>query len=339
MNTKVINFSSNLILPTIGIFFYYLICAAEPAVLAVLYSYGESLLVDKHNPITYCNILVISNIVCTISFALLYPEDLKKEVFVKISSRQWILLACVVIVSNIVMQGLYFAAIRYASIADIVLISSFQIPLGAAIAAFFFAEKIGRRQIFGQVLIIGGIFSAFLLTYGYEGEFDFFSLGYLLAFGAMLARLATTFLSKEVSTMPLGIIGVVAHIAGTIVFGTIAIFYYGVGHFYDLLLPEIWEIVVIYAVFFVLARRILKYASFRHNSRQSILAFSATYPIIAISAAALIAEQELNFGQVLGIAAITLGMLLAADWHKRKSAIPETEQSKTKINQLIRCNG
>ncbi len=312
----------------LGLAAYNIIAALEPATLALLHAYGENHKFEGHNPVTYCNVLFISNLVFVLSILALYGKDITIANIQKITKRQWLLLLGIVINSNILSQIFYFLSIKYTDIANTVLIAALQLPLSALLSAFLFRESLIKRRIFGHALIFASTILPFLIMHHAE-DHHILSLGIVVAFAAMLTQVITFFISKELSALPLGIIGSFTGGAGGIIFFTIAIGYYGTYHFHDLILPNLWEVVALYSVFLVLGRRILKYASFKRNSRQNIVAMSASYPLVAAAAGVFINGQIPLPAQLGGLAGVTAGMLLAMDWRdaSRRSAYAQERES------------
>ena len=307
-----------------GLLVYNGLAAAEPGIVALLHQVGAAHPVAGRNPVSFCNVLFISQLVSLAAFAGLFHGDLTRENFRRLSHRRWLGLLAYVALGSVIVQMLYFFALKHAAVAGIVLVSSLQIPLAALIGALLLREALARRQLGGHALILLGILAPFLLTA--EGGLSAGEAhGLALALLAMLCGVANGLLAKYLADLPLGVIGVVASAASAAFFFVFASLWFGFEHFQDLLVPYIWPLVLVYAVLLVVSRHIVRQVSFRRASSQAINTVSASYPALAVLAAFAIAGQTPHAGQLLGIACIVAGMLLAMAGKKPAASLLEKQ--------------
>ena len=293
-----------------GLLVYNGLAAIEPSIVALMHAAGERHLVSGRNPVSFCNVLFISQLVSLMTFLALFRSDLTRENFRKISGKKWICLLGYVFLGSVIVQMLYFSSLNYTSVASIVLISSLQIPLAAAVNAWLFREILAFRQMCGHMLILLGILAPFLLAMNTQ-MFDDTGWGNLLAFLAMLCGVANGIFAKYLSDLPLGVIGVVASGTACVFFFVFANLYFGPDHFQDLFTPYVWELVFVYAILLVVTRHIIRQISFRRASNQAINTISASYPALAVLAAYAIAQQVPTYGQMFGVLCVIPGILLA----------------------------
>ena len=317
-----------------GLLAYNALAAIEPSIVALMHQVGERHLVAGRNPISFCNVLFISQIVSLVTFLALFHRDLTRENFRKITRRKWHCLFSYVVLGSVITQMLYFFSLDYTSVASIVLISSMQIPLAAFVNAWLFREVLERRQMGGHVLIFAGIVTPFLLA-TQASMFSNAGWGDMLAFFAMLCGVANGIFAKYLSDLPLGVIGVVASGASAVFFFCFASLYFGPEHFQDLLVPYVWELVFVYAIVLVVSRHIIRQLSFRRASNQAINTISASYPALAVIAAYLIASQIPTYGQTLGVVLVVAGILFAIAPGTRKGFLEkqvEGERAAVRVN-------
>lgn len=317
-----------------GLLVYNALAAVEPSIVALMHQVGERHLVDGRNPVSFCNVLFISQLVSLATFLVLFHRDLTRENFRKITRRKWSCLFSYVILGSVITQMLYFFSLDYTSVASIVLISSMQIPLAAFVNAWLFKETLERRQMGGHVLIFIGIFAPFLIA-TQTATFSSARWGDVLAFFAMLCGVANGIFAKYLSDLPLGVIGVVASGASAVFFFCFASIYFGPEHFQDLLVPYVWELVFVYAIMLVVSRHIIRQLSFRQSSNQAINTISASYPALAVIAAYLIASQIPTYGQMLGIVLVVAGILFAIAPKQTQGLLEkqvESERTAVRVN-------
>ena len=317
-----------------GLLTYNALAAIEPSIVALMHQVGERHLVSGRNPVSFCNVLFISQIVSLVTFLALFHRDLTRENFRKITRRKWHCLLSYVVLGSVITQMLYFFSLDYTSVASIVLISSMQIPLAAFVNAWLFREVLQRRQIGGHVLIFAGIIAPFLLA-TQASMFSSAGWGDMLAFFAMLCGVANGIFAKYLSDLPLGVIGVVASGSSAVFFFCFASLYFGPEHFQDLLVPYVWELVFVYAIVLVVSRHIIRQLSFRRSSNQAINTISASYPALAVIAAYLIASQIPTYGQMLGVALVIAGILFAIAPKTQKGFLEkqvEGERTAVRVN-------
>lgn len=318
----------------LGLLVYNALAAIEPSIVALMHQVGERNLVAGRNPVSFCNVLFISQLVSLVTFLTLFHRDLTKENFRKLTRRKWHCLFSYVVLGSVVTQMLYFFSLSYTSVASIVLISSMQIPLAAFVNVWFFRETLEHRQIGGHALIFAGIVVPFLFA-AQANMFSSASWGDMLAFFAMLCGVANGLFAKYLSDLPLGVIGVVASGSSAVFFFCFASLYFGPEHFQDLLVPYVWELVFVYAVVLVVSRHIVRQLSFRQSSNQAINTISASYPALAVIAAYLIASQIPTYGQVLGIILVVAGILFAIAPKAQKGFLEkqlEGERAAVRVN-------
>ena len=317
-----------------GLLTYNALAAVEPSIVALMHQVGERHLVSGRNPVSFCNVLFISQIVSLVTFLALFHRDLTRENFRKITRRKWHCLLSYVVLGSVITQMLYFFSLDYTSVASIVLISSMQIPLAAFVNAWLFKEVLERRQIGGHVLIFSGIITPFLLA-TQTSMFSSAGWGDMLAFFAMLCGVANGIFAKYLSDLPLGVIGVVASGSSAVFFFCFASLYFGPEHFQDLLVPYVWELVFVYAIVLVVSRHIIRQLSFRRSSNQAINTISASYPALAVIAAYLIASQIPTYGQMLGVVLVIAGILFAIAPKTPKGFLEkqvESERAAVRVN-------
>ena len=319
----------------LGLLAYNALAAVEPSIVALMHQVGERHLVAGRNPVSFCNVLFISQLVSLVTFLTLFHRDLTRENFRKLTRRKWHCLLSYVVLGSVVTQMLYFFSLSYTSVASIVLISSMQIPLAAFVNVWLFKETLQRRQIGGHVLIFAGIIAPFLFAVQASTFSGTAARGDMLAFFAMLCGVANGLFAKYLADLPLGVIGVVASGSSAVFFFGFASLYFGPEHFQDLLVPYVWELVFVYAVVLVVSRHIVRQLSFRRSSNQAINTISASYPALAVLAAYLIASQIPTYGQMLGIILVVAGILFAIAPKAQKGFLEkqlEGERAAVRVN-------
>ena len=307
-----------------GLLLYNLLAALEPSIVALLHDIGAQNLIDGRNPVSFCNVLFISQLVSLASFLLLFPSDLTRANFAKLTRRKALALLAYVAVGSVLVQLFYFYALAHADIADIVLVSSLQIPLAALLNIFLFRELLVRRQMGGHALLLIGIAMPLSLSL-LAGMSGTDTTGLALAFAAMLCGTACGLLAKYLSDLPLGVIGVTASALAALFFFVFASLYFGVEHFRDLLTPYVWQLVFVYAIAIVVCRHIIRQMSFRRASNQAINTISASYPALAVLCGFAVAGQIPSATQLLGIACIIPGIVLALNAGTRRFSFIEKQ--------------
>lgn len=317
-----------------GLLAYNALAAIEPSIVAVMHMVGEAHLIAGRNPVSFCNVLFISQLVSLITFLALFQQDLSKENFRTIGKKKWLSLFAYVALGSVVIQMMYFYSLEYTSVANVVLISSIQIPLAAIANVLLFREALVRRQIGGHILIFTGLLVPFLFS-AQAKVGDDASWGNLLAFFAMLCGVANGIFAKYLSDIPLGIIGVVASASASVFFFSFASLYFGLVHFQDLLVPYVWELVVLYAILIVVTRHIVRQVSFRRASNQAINTLSASYPALAVLAAFAIVRQVPTTEQIFGIGCIIAGILLAITDRKSSASFLEKQTQIERVSVRV----
>ena len=307
-----------------------LIFAAANSVIAKLGALGATHLIDGRNPISFCNVLFVANLIAGVTLLGIHHKDWKREEVSKISKKDWGHLLLLAILSGVLGPTLFFIGLMLTEVINVVLISTIDIPLTLIFAWLVLREKPTKGAVVASIFSIIGIGVVFLLHASAMSEpmkMRMINLGdgalahflTTLPFAGGLCIIAAIILNdfsvqyskKVMSTISVGVFSVFRMIVGAIIFFSVAIIVFGPVHFIDVFSPFLWEWMLFYGIIIIAFGLFVWYRGVKGTTGSDLATSSSFAPIAGVIFAFLILGEVPESGQIIGGIIIMIGVAFA----------------------------
>jgi drug/metabolite transporter (DMT)-like permease len=285
-----------------------LIFGASGSVTRKLTEIGASQFMDKHNPISLCNVLFVGNICALGIMLIVHQRQLTTANFRAISKSEWANLIFVAFLAGALAPAAIFRALALSPVNNIVLLGRLEVPLLFVLSRIFLQERLHRNQIIGTAIVLTGIIIAMtsnqsMATMG-KGE--------ILAIVAAVLLSISTLISKiNLSKVPLGIDSIVRTSVGSIVFFVLAVVIYGTDHFADLLAPFLWQWMLVYGGIIVVVGQSFWLKGVKASPITTSTIISCFHPIAGMLFAYWLLAETPTTAQLVGGGILLAGLLIS----------------------------
>ncbi|MEM9772032.1 MAG: DMT family transporter, partial [Cyanobacteria bacterium P01_D01_bin.73] len=276
---------------------------------------GADNLVDGRNPISFCNVLFVANLVVLAIILPLYRQQLNTATVSKLTQKDWIALLGVALLAGVIGPAVTFTSLEITSVNNVILIGRLEPPLTLALSVLFLRSRVGFLTVMGSALALLGVALTLLLAPpdSEMTQMMGFTLGrgeILAAIGAISRAIASLAGQYALRQVPLGIFMVSRTVISTIVFGVTATILFGPEHFIDVASPFLWQWMLIYGGVLVMGGQLTWFAGLRSSTASEISLASSFGPIAGIISAFLILGDLPTTAQYIGGSVILLGIVL-----------------------------
>ncbi|KTD50925.1 DMT family transporter [Legionella quateirensis] len=308
------------------------ISSAATPVTAKLIQIGNEHLINGHNPISFCNLLFVGNLIALITLYLLYFKENRTFKMKSISRRNWIWITLSAFSSGVLTPTLYFLGIMNTDVVNVVIISTFQIPLTLFFGWLFLNEKPLPKVLIGSVFTLLGLITiavlqkwgftseatprvlasanqsegalnSFMKSHAYSGEICVF----LAVFSSTFSGLIGLHTSKII---PLGMLNLFRMGLGVVFFFYIALAMFGWGHFDDIFSEFLWGWMLIYGGIIVAFNTYFKFLGLKYAKIDEISISSTLIPIFSLYFSYQIMNNLPNKSQLIGTILIIIGLFI-----------------------------
>ncbi len=197
-----------------------LIFGASSAVTRKLTEIGAQHFIGGRNPISLCNVLFVGNLCALIVLLLIYWRQWNKATLKQLSTKDWVNLTAVAILSGALAPGLIFQALALTKVNNVILVGRLEPPITLALSVWLLKERVSFWEFLGAVAAFVGVTLTILLQ---PPESVMMSMGglqiglgeLLVAAGSMAVAVSTIIGKKYLSQIPLGIYSVFRTALGT----------------------------------------------------------------------------------------------------------------------------
>ena len=293
-----------------------LIFAASASIIQKLTEIGSENLIDGRNPISFCNVLFVGNIVALILMIIINQQQLNFRYFRQISLQNFLNLNIVAIFEVALAPTLFFSALAMTMVNNVILIGRIEPPLSLALAILFLKEKVNYQVILGALISFLGVFLTILLQPNQNQIMEMTKItinqGDIYAFGAAICLSVGITISKvSLADIPLGIFTIYKTLFGTIVFFIITITLYGFEHFMDVSSPLLWQWMLLYGTVIVVGGQVLWLLGLKKTTASEVSLVSSFSPILGIIFAYFILNEVPTTAQYIGGGVIFLGIIIS----------------------------
>lgn len=295
--------------PIVILLAYVLFSGVRNTVLKFLQLQGAAHPIHGENPISFCNVFFLSQLMVGLALVLQEPVTLKRELGV-IDGRTRLLIALDSFLGCFLAPLSFYLTLDRLSVITQTLLFSLSLPVSALVALWWLKEKLPPRFWLSLGLILAGLVLGKVLTSGPVMGMDhltgFFwgmvSVGATGIRSSLRQRITARRLSRAITSG-------VGNIAGALVFAVIALLVYGPQHFFYLRFWWVFWVIAVYGVTLSLGTEVLRQLCARHYSVAQVALFGTASLVISIGSAALFLGEPLSGPVLLSSLLILAGVL------------------------------
>ncbi|NJL49775.1 MAG: DMT family transporter [Leptolyngbyaceae cyanobacterium SM2_5_2] len=303
-----------------------IIFATANAVTRRLTDLGAQNLVDGRNPISFCNVLFVGNLVALITLALVYRQSLSPRQWRNLDRTTWLSLIAIAMLSGALAPALFFSALEQTNVNNVVLVGRIEPPLTLTLSVLVLGARVNRWTVAGAVVSFLGVGLILLLpqpatTTMQLGGF-MLGRGELLALaGAVAAAVGTVISKASLKQVPLGLFNLVRTALGTAIFFVTVLVLFDPQHFQDAFSPFVWQWMVGYGMVIVAGGQLAWFQGLKTSRTPEVALANSFNPIAGVLAAFLILGEAPTPAQYLGGAIVLVGIGLNL-WGTTRQALP-----------------
>ncbi|KRS15238.1 DMT family transporter [Roseovarius indicus] len=287
-----------------------MIYASSNSIVTLLTQIGEVHQVMGRNAITFCNLLALGSLISLIPMVIFFHKDWTRDNLRALTIRDWSLLTVSAVLSSAVTPGLFFYALEYTTVTNVVLIGRIDPPLFILAAWFFLKEDLDPWAFTGGLVALVGAAVIILMKEG--GASLSVGKGEIAAFVATLTFITSTLVTRAgLKGVPLGIFSIYRTVLGTAIYASIALYLYGPDHFQDLLAPVVLKWIWVYAIIVIIIGQLAWNLGLKYARSGDVALATSFSPLAAITIAMVMLGEDPGKGLIPGGIIILAGIAVA----------------------------
>jgi drug/metabolite transporter (DMT)-like permease len=268
------------------------------------------------NAISFCNLLFIGNfcagIMVLVSFG---AKGILKEL--RSFKLKQVLILCVGIVIAALYPGLIYTALDNTTVTNVVMLSRFESILYALLAWIIFKNVLGKNEIVGLSIIGAGV-----LVIVFVKEMYMFRNGDYIVLIAALVEAIGIVISKEILKFcSLRTFLFARNFFSAIGFFVVAIKLYGADHFQEAFQPNLWALMVVYAMVIIVLGQYMWYKGIKSAAPETVSSFTMLSPFLTLFFAFILLQEIPSFYETIAIVLILVGMVVTKIKSKSKNEV------------------
>jgi len=287
-----------------------LIYASANSIISLLAEIGRQNPVMGRNAVTLCNLLFLGSLLSLVPMIAVFHKDWTREKLRQLTRPNWAILTISAILSSAITPALFFIALDYTTVTNVVLIGRIEPPLFLLTAWLVLGERLDPWALAAGLIALCGAILMLVLN---RGDTAFvFGKGEIATVFATLSFIASTIISRaSLKGIPLGIFSIYRMALGTIVYYFLALYLYGALHFQDIFSAIVWKWVWVYAIIVISLGQFAWTLGLKYARSGDISLATSFSPLAALMIAMLLLGEDPGPGLVPGGAIILFGIALA----------------------------
>lgn len=284
-----------------------LVYASSNSIVSLLADIGRQHPIMGRNAVTLCNLLFLGSLISLIPMVFMFYKDWTLDNLGKLTRRDWSILSLSALLSSAVTPALFFIALDYTTVTNVVLIGRIEPPLFLLTAFLLLGEKLDPWAFSaGLIALIGALV---MLLMNDDGASFSFGKGEIATVFATLSFIASTIVSRVgLKGIPLGIFSIYRTILGTVIYYFLAIYLYGALHFQDIFSAIVWKWVWVYAVIVIIVGQFAWTLGLKYARAGDISLATSFSPLAALVIAMLLLGESPGAGLIPGGLIILFGI-------------------------------
>jgi len=283
--------------------------AASNSIVAILTEIGENNPIDGKNPISFCNILFVGNLVALIALLGIFGRSWTRRNIAALGLGDWIGLTLSAGLASAVAPGLYFYAIEHTQVTNVVLVGRVEPVLILVLSVILLGERLNRWALTGALIALVGA-GLVVLRQGEGAELGLGG-GELAALGASLAFTTSTIFSRlYLRHISLGVFMIYRTALGTLFFVVAGLYIFGLDHFQHLFAPIVWQYVAIYGAIVAVGGTLLWNLGLKYSRSGDISLATSFSPVAGVFFAIVLVGEPVTTELIVGGAIVLVGIVV-----------------------------
>ena len=299
--------------------------ASSNSIVSLLTEIGRENPVMGRNAITFCNLLFLGSLLSLIPMVFMFWRDWTRENLSKLSRKDWGILTVSAVLSSALTPALFFIALDYTTVTNVVLLGRIEPPLFLLATYFLLGEKLDPWAFAAGLIALVGAVVMILLND--EGATAFtFGKGEIATVAATISFIASTLVARVgLKGVPLGIFSIYRTVLGTAIYFVLALYLYGPLHFQDVLSPVVWKWVWVYAIIVIVIGQFAWNLGLK-NARSADVSLATSFsPLAALVIAMLLLGEDPGAGLIPG-GLIILGAIALGQYGRKRTLDAEARE-------------
>ena len=299
-----------------------IIYAASNSIVSLLADIGREHPVMGRNAITLCNLLFLGSLISLVPMVFMFWRDWTLENLRKLSRKDWTILTVSAGLSSALTPALFFIALDYTTVTNVVLIGRIEPPLFLLATFFFLKEQLDPWAMAAGIVALLGAVVMVLMN---AGEGFSFGKGELAAAAATISFIASTLVSRVgLQGIPLGIFSIYRTVLGTIIYYWLAIWLYGPNHFQDLFSNVVLNWVCVYATIVISIGQFAWNLGLKKARSADVSLATSFSPLAALVIAMILLGEDPGPGLIPG-GIVILGAIAIGQFGRMRKQRADTE--------------
>lgn len=313
------------------------IFALAKSVVTLLTEIGAANLIDGRNPISFCNVLFVGNIIAAVTLFALHRKDWTSENFKRLRFGDWLGILVMGVLAGALAPALGFLALESTSVSNVVFLGRIEPIVFMVLATLFLNDRPDGWGIAGSAVSFSGVALIIYLNGLEQG-------GLMLGKGEVYALLTAvtlalgTLLSKAwLKSVPFGIFAVLRMVVGAVIYFFWAYHFFGPVHFADVLAPVVWQWMLLYGMVIVAGGQTLFLLGVRNARGQDVALAQSFSPLAAVIFAFLLLGEVPGMPILVGGTIILAGIFLAqaGGWYQRRLERQRSQSKRLTSSEIM----
>lgn len=308
-----------------------IVYASSNSIVSLLADIGRQHPVMGRNAVTLCNLLFLGSLLSLIPMVFMFYKDWTMENLRSLGKKDWAMLSLSAALSSAVTPSLFFIALDYTTVTNVVLIGRIEPPLFLLATFFILGEKLDPWAFAAGIIALCG--AVLMIALGGEDASFSFGKGEVATVFATLSFIASTIVSRVgLKGIPLGIFSIYRTVVGTVIYYFLAIYLYGAMHFQDIFSAVLWKWVWVYAVIVIIVGQFSWNLGLK-NARSGDVSLATSFsPLAALVIAMVLLGEDPGPGLIPGgliiLLAIGIGQMGRIRRQKAERQMAEAERAR-----------
>ncbi|MEO1138010.1 MAG: DMT family transporter [Pseudomonadota bacterium] len=303
--------NSRVIMGALLVWAAVIIYASSNSIVSLLASIGRENPVMGRNAVSLCNLLFLGSLISLVPMVFMFWRDWTMENLRKLSRKDWGILTLSAVLSSALTPALFFIALDYTTVTNVVLIGRIEPPLFLLATVLILGEKMDPWALAAGLVALVGALVMFIMNSDGSGALAF-GKGEIATIAATLSFIASTLVTRVgLKGVPLGIFSIYRTVLGTIIYYFLALYLYGPNHFQDLLEPIVLKWVWVYAIIVIIVGQFSWNLGLKHARSGDISLATSFSPVAALIIAMVLLGEDPGPGLIPGgliiLSAIAVG--------------------------------
>jgi drug/metabolite transporter (DMT)-like permease len=294
--------------------------ALAKSVVHLLTEIGAANPIDGRNPISFCNVLFVGNLIAAATLFFINRKDWTRDNFAKLSRHDWVSIVVIGIMSGALAPTFGFLALESTSVSNVVFLGRVEPILFMFLSAVILKDRPDSWALLGAAVSAVGVFLILYLQ-GMETGGFMLGKGEIFAILTAITLACGTIISKvRLGTIPFGIFAVLRMVIGAVIYFCWAYYWFGPAHFLDVFSPVLWQWMLLYGAIIVAGGQFLFLKGIANSRSQDVSLAASFSPLIAITFAFLLLGEVPDRPIIVGGSIICFGIFLAqaGSWYSRR---------------------